>query len=361
MTDPQTAPRTDASNTRHTAPRAAPHTAPLTALVTDENVWPWLRDDPTLAEHGVETVHVPFEETERLHHRLPEADACVSVFFPAGLAARTGTRLRLLQIAAAGTDHIAWPELPATVTVANSFGHGRSVAEHVLMTVLAGRRDLLRQDAQLRAGHWRTRLVDPDTPSFRTLPGTTVGIVGLGHIGAHVAALCTAVGMRPIGIRRSRTVRTTAEPGFAWVDGPHALPDLLRESQVLVLACPLDDTTYGMIGAAELGLLGPDALLVNVGRGALVQEEALYEALRTRRLGAAALDVWTTPANPSPTPASPLPFHELPNVIMTPHSSATAEDTYRDRAHEIAANLRRLAAGEPLRHVVRAGEAERVR
>ncbi|MFJ2213944.1 2-hydroxyacid dehydrogenase [Streptomyces sp. NPDC101062] len=328
----------------------------LAALVTDDNVWPWLRDDPTLAEHGVDVGHVPFADTEQLTRRLAGADACVSVFFPAGLASRTGDRLRLLQIAAAGTDHIAWPELPGTVTVANSYGHGRSVAEHVLMTVLAGRRHLLWRDAQLREGHWRTRLVDPAAPTFRNLPGTTVGIVGTGHIGRAIATLCAAVGMRPVGIRRSRSERTTTEPDFAWVDGPHTLPELLRESDVLVLACPLDESTRGMIGAAELDLLGPEGTLVNVGRGALVQEQPLYEALRTRRLGAAALDVWSTPASPAPTPASPLPFHELPNVIMTPHCSATAEDTYRDRAHEIAGNLKRLAAGEPLHNVVRAGE-----
>ncbi|MGW4731931.1 2-hydroxyacid dehydrogenase [Streptomyces shenzhenensis] len=329
----------------------------LTTVVTDDNVWPWLRDDTTLAEHGVDTRFVPLADTERLVRHLATADACVSVFFPQELAGRAGHRLRLLQVTAAGTDHIAWQPLPATVTVANSFGHGRSVAEHVLMTVLAGRRQLLWRDVQLRQGHWHTRLVDPHTPAFRNLPGTTVGIVGLGHIGRSIARLCAAVGMRPVGIRRSAAEHRTDDPDFAWVNGPHALPELLCESDVLVLACPLDDSTRHMIGGSELDMLGPDGVLVNVGRGALVQEQSLYDALRTRRLGAAALDVWTTPAAPHPTPASPLPFHELTNVIMTPHFSATAEDTYRDRAQEVADNLKRLAAGLPLRNVVRAGAA----
>ncbi|MEW2570617.1 NAD(P)-dependent oxidoreductase [Streptomyces sp. NPDC047070] len=330
----------------------------ITALVTDDNVWPWLRDDTTLSEHGVDVTHVPLSDTERLKHRLPDADACVSVFFPAELAAGTGDRLRLLQVAAAGTDHIAWPELPVTVTVANSYGHGRSVAEHVLMSVLAARRQLLWRDAQLRQGHWRTRLVDPHGPTFRTLPGTTVGVVGTGHIGRCIAQLCAAVGMRPVGIRRTQSARSTADPDFAWTDGPQALHELACESDVLVLACPLDASTRDMIGGAELDMLGPEGILVNVGRGGLIQEQPLYEALRTERLGAAAIDVWRTPASPSRTPASALPFHELSNVIMTPHCSATAEDTYRDRAQEIADNLRRLAAGRPLHHVVRAGEAK---
>ncbi|MFJ7996248.1 2-hydroxyacid dehydrogenase [Streptomyces sp. NPDC096310] len=327
----------------------------LTAVVTDENVWPWLRDDTTLADHGVDARFVPLDDTGRLARELAAADACVSVFFPAEPARHAGNRLRFLQITAAGTDHIAWPELPATITVANAFGHGRSVAEHVLMTVLASRRHLLWRDARLRQGHWHTRLVDPDAPTFRNLPGTTVGIVGLGHVGRSVAHLCTAVGMRPVGIRRSATARTTDDPDFAWTDGPHALPGLLQESDVLVLACPLDDSTRHMIGAPELDLLGPDGLLVNVGRGGLVQEESLYDALRSGRLGAAALDVWTTPAAADPTPASPLPFHTLTNVIMTPHCSATAEDTYRDRAREVADNLCRLSTDRPPRNVVRAG------
>ncbi|MFF0223490.1 2-hydroxyacid dehydrogenase [Streptomyces sp. NPDC004629] len=329
-------------------------TAHLTAVVTDDNVWPWLRDDTTLTDHGVDMCFVPLADAERLSRRLATADACVSVFFPADLA-RSAGRLRLLQVTAAGTDHIAWPHLPATVTVANSFGHGRSVAEHVLMTLLAGRRDLLWRDARLRQGHRHTRLVDPHAPSFRNLPGATVGVVGAGHIGRSIAQLCAAVGMRPIGIRRSAAQRSTDDPDFGWVDGPHALHELLREADVLVLACPLDDSTRHMIGAPELDLLGPDGVLVNVGRGALVQEQSLYDALSSRRLRAAALDVWTTPADARPTPASPLPFHELTNVIMTPHFSATAEDTYRDRAVDVADNLNRLAARLPLRNVVRTG------
>ncbi|WAP53680.1 2-hydroxyacid dehydrogenase [Streptomyces sp. S465] len=336
-------------------------TAQLTAVVTDDNVWPWLREDTTFADHGVDARFVPLTDTQRLKRHLATADTCVSVFFPADLARSAGHRLRLLQITVAGTDQIAWQDLPATVTVANSFGHGRSVAEHVLMTVLAARRHLLWHDARLRRGHWHSRLADPEAPTFRTLPGTTAGIVGLGHMGRSIARLCSAVGMRPIGIRRSAAERSTDDPDLAWVDGPHALPDLLGESAVLVLACPLDDTTRHLIGATELDLLGPDALLVNVGRGALVQERCLYEALRTRRLGAAALDVWTTPAGPAPTPPSPLPFHELTNVIMTPHYSATAEDTYRDRAREVADNLTRLATRRPLRNVIRTGEAEATR
>ncbi|MEK8170080.1 NAD(P)-dependent oxidoreductase [Streptomyces sp. M19] len=111
----------------------------------------------------------------------------------------------------------------------------------------------------------------------------------------------------------------------------------------------------GLIGARRLRRLGADGLLVNVSRGAVVDETALYEALRDRTIAGAALDVWHTPASPGTVPPSRLPFAELDNVVMTPHCSANADDTYRDRAEEVADNLLRLSVGAPLRNVVRAG------
>jgi len=128
---------------------------------------------------------------------------------------------------------------------------------------------------------------------------------------------------------------------------------LLSESDVVVLSAPLTPATEGMVGSRELRLIGPDGVLVNVGRGPLVDERALYESLRDGHLRAAAIDVWYHYPSPGGQSApSGLPFHELTNVLMTPHSSGVTADTFRGRAADVAANIGRLVRGEPLTNVV---------
>ncbi|GAA2448230.1 2-hydroxyacid dehydrogenase [Actinomadura vinacea] len=314
-------------------------------VVTDADVGPLLRDGD-----GIDLVRVALDDRALLEDELARADAYVGVHFDAGLARAVGPAFAFLQITAAGTDHVAVGDLPARVTVANAYGHGRSVAEHVLMVMIAARRGLLRRDAEMRRGRWRSRLHDPDCPTFSTLAGATVGIIGFGHIGRSIARLCDAIGMRTVALRGSARGRDATDPDAAWVGGADALDDLLREAAVVVVACPLTDRTRGLIGARELALLGPSGTLVNVGRGAVVDEAALYEALRDRTIAAAAIDVWTAPPGTVPALAG------LDNVIMTPHYSATADDTYRDRAAQVAANILRVHRGEPPHHIVRQGE-----
>ncbi|AXG81505.1 2-hydroxyacid dehydrogenase [Streptomyces paludis] len=329
----------------------------MRVVVTDENVGPYLRDSAELAARSVELVPLPFADRPRLLAGLGRADACVSVHFDAECAGAIGPGFRFLQITAAGTDHVPLDRLPGRVAVANAYGHGRSIAEHVLMVTLAARRQLLWRDAELRQGRWRTRMTDPTAPVFTTLPGTVVGIIGLGHIGRAVARLCRAAGMRPIGVRRSARGRDTADPDLEWTDGMAALDELTDACDVLVIACPLTEETRGIIDAARLRRLGARGTLVNVGRGAVVDERALYEALRDGTIAAAALDVWTTPATAPPGTAapSPHPFTELDNVIVTPHCSGTADNTYQDRAAEVIENLLRRLDGADPRNLVQGG------
>ncbi|WP_395399434.1 NAD(P)-dependent oxidoreductase [Arthrobacter sp. UC242_113] len=135
--------------------------------------------------------------------------------------------------------------------------------------------------------------------------------------------------------------------------------DLLRaliESDVLVISTPLTPETAGIIGAVQLDALGPEGLLVNVARGPVVQEEALYSALKHHGIAGAAIDVWYRYPGPGGTgKSSTLPFESLDNVIMTPHSSAVTEETFRGRSKEIIENINRLAAGQPARNVVMTG------
>jgi phosphoglycerate dehydrogenase-like enzyme len=129
---------------------------------------------------------------------------------------------------------------------------------------------------------------------------------------------------------------------------------LLRESDVVVISAPLNERTRGMIGADQLRALGPDGVLINVGRGPLVEEHALFDALRNGDIRAAAIDVWYRyPAGPGgATAPGTLPFGQLPNVLMTPHSSGITTDTFMGRADDIAANIGRLARGELIQNVV---------
>ncbi|MEU1215567.1 2-hydroxyacid dehydrogenase [Streptomyces sp. NPDC005791] len=290
-------------------------------------------------------------DADRISEALPDVEVYVGTKLRAE-DARRASRLRLVHVVGAGYDGIPLDALPPGVTVATTHHHGSSIAEHVLMSVLMLSRDVLTADRALRAGRWRNVAVDPGLPFGSTLRGRRVGIIGFGETGTEVARLCQAVGLGVRAVRRDPTAPIPVDLRPDWVGGDDRLPDLLAESDIVVVTVPLSPATRGMIGPAELKAMGPGALLVNVARGPVVQEEALYEALRSGAIGGAALDVWWS--GPPDRP-SRLPFHELPHVLMTPHHSGHTTDTFAARAEEIADNIGRSQRGEPLVNVVRAG------
>ncbi|MFD8523397.1 2-hydroxyacid dehydrogenase [Streptomyces capillispiralis] len=286
--------------------------------------------------------------------RLSEAIADVDVYVGSKLRAedaRRAARLRLVHVVGAGYDGIPLDALHPRVTVATTHHHGRSIAEHVLMSVMMLSRDVLGADRALRAGRWRNVAVDPTLPFGTTVRGRRVGVIGFGETGTEVARLCQAAGMRIRAVRRDPSAPYPADLRPDWVGGDDRLPDLLADSDVVVVTVPLGAATEGLIGPAELAAMGSGALLVNVARGPVVQEQALYEALRSGTIAGAALDVWWSGPPDAP---SRLPFHELPNVLMTPHHSGHTADTFAARATEIAANIDRLERGDALGNVVRA-------
>ncbi|GGV74186.1 2-hydroxyacid dehydrogenase [Streptomyces griseoloalbus] len=289
--------------------------------------------------------------------RLTEAIADVDVYVGSKLRAedaRRAERLRLVHVVGAGYDGIPMDALHPGVTVATTHHHGRSIAEHVLMSVLMLSRDVLGADRALRAGRWRNVAVDPTLPFGTTLRGRRVGVVGFGETGTEVARLCQAVGMRVRAVRRDPSAPFPADLRPDWIGGNDRLPELLADSDVVVVTVPLNAATEGLIGPAELAAMGPEALLVNVARGPVVQEEALYRALSSGTIAGAALDVWWSGPPEAP---SRLPFHDLPNVLMTPHHSGHTADTFAARATEIADNIDRLERGDALGNVVRAPAA----
>jgi phosphoglycerate dehydrogenase-like enzyme len=246
-------------------------------------------------------------------------------------------KLRLVHAAGAGCDGIALDALNG-IPVCNVFHHERAIAEYVMMTTLALQRNLFQQDRDLRQGLWAGSCVQ-GPPLVSEVIGKTLGILGFGHIGKEVARLATAFDME---VRSLRSGHSRAE-----------LESLLETSDFLLLACPLTPETRGLIGPAELARMRPTASLINVARGEVVDEAALYEALRDRRIRSAALDVWYQyPKDGVPRMPSRFPFDKLDNVILTPHSSAWTERVIALRFRDIAANIDRLVSGEPLVNVV---------
>ncbi len=239
--------------------------------------------------------------------------------------------LRWLHSGSAGVDHPVFRMLiDRGSRLTNSSGSsGRSIAHHVLMSLLALRRDLpgfLRDQA---AGEWRTRNVGD-------VEGTVVGVLGIGPIGAETARLAGEFGMHVIGLRRTVS---GDEPCETWtLDRLH---ELLPRLDALVLALPLTPETRHMIGATELAMLPAGAHVVNVGRGELIDEAALIDALTSGHIGAASLDV--TEVEPLPGES---PLWSLPNVIITPHSSGSTSSTWSRAAAFFADEFERFVRGD---------------
>jgi phosphoglycerate dehydrogenase-like enzyme len=284
---------------------------------------------------------------------LAETDILVGGSLPAELAAEA-RRLRLVQAPGAGYENIALSALPPGVVVANTFHHGRSMAEYVVMVTLALTRRLYVSDGALRAGRWLSPVYVKGYDRPDTLRGKTAGIIGLGEIGSEVARLFAAFDMTCVGIRRNVAKPLPSGVDLAWTGGTDQLGKLLAEADVVVVTVPLSEETRGLVGAEELRQMKPDALLVNVARGPVVDEEALYAALAERRIGGAALDVWWQyPDAGGVSPPGGAAFGDLDNVVVTPHVSGVTTETFAGRVEEIAANINRLEAGEPLANVLR--------
>lgn len=273
---------------------------------------------------------------------LEAADVLVSSrFSPSWRPA--GGRLRLVQLHSAGFDAVAFDALPPGCRVANVSGHERALAEVVILQALALARRLVVRDRELRGGVWVTGALDEE------LDGKTMGIVGFGSVGRAVAPIARAFGMRVAGIRRTPDPALAREHGLEWLGGRRDLGRLLAESDVVVVAVPLDETTRGLLGASEFAVMKPTAVVLNVARAEVIDEDALYEALASRRIAGAASDVWYGPSGANRTgPPSRRPFHELPNVVMTPHVGARTTGAFRRRWAGVAANIDRLLRGEPI-------------
>ena len=278
--------------------------------------------------------------------RLSEADVLVTLTLTKEIG-RAATRLKLVQVPGAGLDRIDRSALPNGVALANVYGHETGIAEYVIGAMLTLTREFTRVDAALRAGEWTSQWAVgiKAPPPWPELAGRTIGILGYGRIGRAVARRAHAFDMKICAIRRN-IHGNNEDP--AVLGGPDLTDEVLRRSDYVVIAMPATPETIGSIDRRRFGPLKPTAFLVNVSRAEIVDEDALYEALARRSIAGAALDVWYRyPREPGPTTPATRSFHQLPNVLMTPHVSGWTDGMLETRAQLIAENIRRVAHGEP--------------
>jgi phosphoglycerate dehydrogenase-like enzyme len=278
---------------------------------------------------------------------LADADVLISLQWNATFP--PAPKLKLIQSPGTGVDFIDFAAVPPGVHVCNCYGHAEGTAEYVMLAILLwchvhflpGARSF-RED-----GSWRFS-GRVNGPINEELYGKTVGILGLGAIGRAVAERARGFGTRVLGC--NRTAREV--PGVERVYALGEIDAFLAECDFVVVAAALAPETERLVDAGRFAAMKPGAVLVNVGRGAIVDEDALFAALKDKRIRGATLDVWYAyPSKDNLTIApSKHPFHQLDNVWMTPHTSAWTTGMVDRRWSEIADNLDRLQRGEPLHY-----------
>lgn len=280
-----------------------------------------------------------------------KAQAIIGVKFDASLPVPAA--LKLFHVPGAGYDAVDLALLPPGASVCNCFGHEQAIAEYVMSALLARDIPLADADARLRKGDWAYWAGSPSRVHGE-IAGKTIGLLGFGHIGKAIARRAKAFEMQVHVANRSPVAPSDLVDRAFTLD---ALGAFWGSVDVVVVSVPLTPQTAGIVDAAAFAAMKPGAVVVNVGRGPTIDEAALYDALKTGRIGGAVIDTWYQypgPQTPGPHP-SKLPFHELSNVLMTPHMSGWTSGTIRRRQQTMADNVRACLSGEKLVNLVREG------
>jgi phosphoglycerate dehydrogenase-like enzyme len=264
-------------------------------------------------------------------------------------------QLKLFQIPWTGYNFTSPEQMPAGVPVANCFEHEAGIAEYVMLAMLEWQIGLRHMDKRFRESGW-DGLFPGGGRFHQEVHGSTLGIVGYGHIGEAVARRAAPFGVRCIGTRR-REMPTP--PELNWLGTESQLPELLSQSDFVLIACDLNDATANLINAQTLSMMKSNAVLINVSRGGVVEEEALYNALAARSIGGAVIDVWYNYNQPGQDEVWPcnFPFHELDNTLLSGHESGWTESLLQRRWQVVADNVRRVTSGQPAKNVVFTGTA----
>jgi phosphoglycerate dehydrogenase-like enzyme len=297
-------------------------------------------------EGAAELTYLSEAEEGRREEALASADAVLAWMLGAELRPDEFAHVDsadLIQLLSAGVDEVPFNRIPDGVTVASNAGaYAGPMAEHVLALALALAKRLPQNHAALARG-----VFDQQTPTL-SIRRSLVGILGFGGIGQASARLFQALGARVHAINRSgRTDATVDQIGTI-----EDLDPLLAAADIVVVSLPLTRTTQGLIGRRELSLMKPDAILVNVARAAILDEDALYEHLERNPSFSAGIDAWWQEPRGQHAFVARRPFLTLPNVIGSPHNSGIVAGSLTEAAARAADNVARYLRGEPVQNVV---------
>ena len=313
-----------------------------TVLVLADPAEPQLRK---LAELPPETSIAVGKTTEAFERTAPDA----TVIFAWSLSGKLlrdvfhlAPRVRWVHTRAAGLDNLLFPELVASPAVLTNgsgvFSH--SLGEFVLAAILYFAKDFRRMIRSQMEGRW-------DPFNVFEISGQTVGIVGYGDIGRAVATRVRHMGMRVFGMTRRGPLLYNADPLVNQIFAPADRISMISQCDYLVVAAPLTADTRGLIGEAEFAAMKPNAVIINVGRGPVIDEAAMIRALSEKRIKGAALDVFDT----EPLPEGH-PFYQMENVLLSPHCADHTPDWLDDAMRFFLNNFERYRKREPLLNVV---------
>src|SRR6266404_3034740 len=291
----------------------------------------------------VKVVHLP--DYTRVDEEILDAEIVIAWSIrPEQIAA--AKKLRWIHSPAAAVHQLIVPELVnSDVSLTNAREvHGPVVAEHVIALIFALAKKIP-GSVRLQEKHvWGQQILWDELPRVREVAGASVGLIGLGSIGRAVAKSAKALGMRVIAVREH------PEKGGEGADvvlGTAQVDDVFRKADYVVLAAPVTDNTRAIANAERLALMRRDACLINVGRGQLVDEAALASALREKKIGGAALDVF-----PKEPLAAESPLWDVPGLLITPHTAALTDKLWERHYALFSENLRRYLGGDALLGVV---------
>lgn len=314
----------------------------------------FLDRDTISAQTTLRTLTFPHELTvynrtapDQVAQRIANADIVITNKVPVREEALAGAkRVKMVAVAATGTDNI---DLKACaqrgITVSNIRGYAvHTVPEHVFALIFALRRSIVAYHQSVKEGRWQQaqQFCYFDFP-IKDLAGSTLGIIGEGALGQSVATIGRALGMRVLFAAR----KGGAKQGSLYTP----FNELLAESDVITLHCPLNESTRNLIDTPEFALMQRKPLLINTARGGLVNEEALAQALRSGQLGGAGFDV--TIPEPPPVDSPLMKLLDLPNFILTPHVAWASQEAVQSLADQLIDNIEAFHGGNP-RNVVKA-------
>ena len=261
-----------------------------------------------------------------------------------------GKQLRLIQVPFSGMEWLKKEWLPDSCIVCNTNQHSEPIAEYVMLGILEFAINMRHMDRELRQGRWTYGGSIVRGLKHSEIQHKTIGFIGFGHIAKRVTELATPFGMEFIAITRNPKVDARLK---WWKDSSH-LEALLMQSDYVLITAPLSASTRDLINESTLKKMKSTGVIINVARGPIINETAIYKALKNHEIGGALLDVWYQYASTDNLEMQPsvLPFHDLDNVIMTPHTASWTDQLDQRRIDSVVKNIQSFIDQKPLAEVV---------